>query len=275
MFESTENKRLFKGKVPPDLWMKCPECGEIVYKPDFLKNFKVCPKCNYHHRLSWKEWLELLVDKETFEEKFKMKPVDVLGFKDILPYESRIKASQETTGVEEAIITGKGKINGWECFIGIFEFSFMGGSMGIVVGEKIANLFENAVIEKLSVLLVISSGGARMQEGMFSLMQMAKTVAAVSYFKKNCKKPYISVLSDPTTGGVAASFAFLADIVIAEPKSLIGFAGPRVIEQTIGESLPPGFQKSEFLLEKGMVDLISERKELKNKISKLFHLLTK
>jgi acetyl-CoA carboxylase carboxyl transferase subunit beta len=275
MFEESREKKWWKGKVPPDLWMKCPECENIIYKPEVLKNFKVCPKCNYHFRLSWKEWIEILIDKDSFEEKFKIKPFDILGFKDTVPYESRLKSAQESTGAEEAIVTGKGKINNRDCFVGIFEFSFMGGSMGVVVGEKIASLFENAINENLPVLLVISSGGARMQEGMFSLMQMAKTVAAVSSFKKNCKKPYISVLSDPTTGGVAASFAFLADIVIAEPKSLIGFAGPRVIEQTIGQTLPPGFQKAEFLLEKGMVDLIVERKELKNKISKLFHLLTK
>lgn len=255
--------------------MKCPECGNIVYKPEVLKNFKVCPKCNYHYRLSWKEWLEILADSGTFEERFKMKPLDIIAFKDTLPYESRIKSAQEATGTEEAVLSGRCKINGWDCFLGIFEFSFMGGSMGIVVGEKIANLFESAVSENLPAFIVISSGGARMQEGMFSLMQMAKTVSAVSYFKKNCKKPYISLLSDPTTGGVAASFAFLGDIVMAEPKSLIGFAGPRVIEQTIGQSLPPGFQKAEFLLEKGMIDLIVERKDLKNKISKLFHLLTK
>lgn len=274
MFQSEEEKRSFKGKVPPDLWMKCPECTNIVYKPEVIKNLKVCPKCNYHYRLSWNEWIALLADDGTFQEFFKMEPRDILGFKDVISYGERLTFSKKTTGLEEAVVTGRCKLNGRDCVLGVFDFAFMGGSMGIVVGEKIARAFEYGISEQLPVVIVISSGGARMQEGIFSLMQMAKTVGMVSEFKKRCKKPYISVLSDPTTGGVAASFAFLGDIVIAEPKSLIGFAGPRVIEQTIGQALPPGFQKAEFLLEKGMVDLIVERRELKSKISKFFHLLS-
>lgn len=260
--------------IPPEMWIKCPECQRILYRTEVNRNLKVCPKCNYHFRLSWKEWVEILIDNGTFVEMYQdVKPVDLLHFYDTKPYSKRLEETQKKLHINDAYICGKGKINGIQCAFGVFEFSFMGGSMGVAVGEKIARTFEFAEKEKLPVIIVSSSGGARMQEGTFSLMQMAKTVSALATYKENCKKPFISILADPTTGGVAASFAFLGDIVIAEPKALIGFAGPRVIENTIKMQLPPGFQRAEFLLEKGMVDMVVERQKLKEKVSTILKIL--
>lgn len=260
--------------IPAEMWIKCPDCQRIIYRAEVNRNLKVCPKCRYHFRLSWKEWLDVLIDDGTFTEMYQdVKPVDMLHFRDIKTYSKRLEETQKRLQINDAYVCGKGKINGINCVFGVFEFSFLGGSMGVAVGEKIARTFEVAEREKLPVIIVSSSGGARMQEGMFSLMQMAKTVSALASYKENCRKPFISILADPTTGGVSASFAFLGDIVIAESKALIGFAGPRVIEGTIKTQLPPGFQRAEFLLEKGMVDMVIERKELKEKVSTLLKIL--
>ncbi|HBO83867.1 MAG: acetyl-CoA carboxylase subunit beta [Deltaproteobacteria bacterium GWC2_42_11] len=260
-------------KVPEGLWIKCEFCGEIIYKKEVERNLEVCPKCNYHFRISAARRLKLVLDENTFTETDKdIEPVDVLQFKDIKKYKDRLKSAQKTTSTKDAIICGTGLINGHKAALGVFEFDFMGGSMGSVVGEKIVRLIEKAVEEKIGLIMFSSSGGARMQEGILSLMQMAKTSAYISKLKEN-GLPFISVLTDPTMGGVTASFAMLGDIIIAEPRALIGFAGPRVIEQTIRQTLPEGFQRSEYLLEHGILDMIVERKNMKGIISKLLNMI--
>lgn len=262
-----------KVKIPEGLWVKCENCKEIIYKKELENNLKVCPKCKYHFRISAKERIGLLIDPNTFNElDSELKSNDPLGFKDTIPYKERLKENEKKSGLKEAAVYGDGKINGREVVLAVLDFAFMGGSMGTVVGEKVTRAAERAIEKEVPLIVVSSSGGARMQEGMLSLMQMAKTAQAIGRLKE-AGLLYISVLADPTFGGVTASFAMLGDIIIAEPKSLIGFAGPRVIQETIKQQLPEGFQRAEFLLEHGMVDLVVERKELKNTIARLIEIL--
>jgi acetyl-CoA carboxylase carboxyl transferase subunit beta len=262
-----------KVKVPEGLWVKCDTCKEIVYRREVEKNLKVCPKCNYHFRISAKERIQLLVDENNFNEiGDNLSSKDPLNFKDQIPYKDRLKESQKKASIKEAAIAGSASIGGYPVIFVILDFTFMGGSMGSVVGEKFTIAAEKAFDEELPLIAVISSGGARMQEGTLSLMQMAKTSAAIARLKEN-SKPYITILTDPTFGGVTASFAMLGDMIIAEPKSLIGFAGPRVIEQTIKQQLPEDFQRAEFLLTHGMIDMVVNRKELKQTIVKILSLI--
>ncbi len=248
-----------KVKIPEGLWVKCDNCKEIIYRKEVEKNFKVCPKCDYHFRISASERLPFLVDEGSFlEVEDGLSPKDFLDFKD---YKDKLKSSRKKTGLKDAIISGSAKIGGRPVQIVVMDFNFMGGSMGSVVGEKITRAVERAIDKKTPFLSVACSGGARMQEGILSLMQMAKTSAATARLAQ-AGLPFISILTDPTFGGVTASFAMLGDIIIAEPKSLIGFAGPRVIEQTIKQQLPAGFQRAEFLQEHGMIDMIVNRKDM-------------
>ncbi len=259
-------------KVPEGLWVKCNNCGEIIYRKEMERNLYVCLKCNHHHRINAYNRISITLDEGTFREyDAEIEPVDPLGFKDIKGYKEKINESQKVLSVKDAVVCGEGLINGKKVMICAFEFAFMGGSMGSVVGEKITRLFERALKGRRPVMIFSCSGGARMQEGIFSLMQMAKTSAVIAKFKDS-ERPFISVLTDPTTGGVSASFAMLGDVIIAEPRALIGFAGPRVIEQTIRQNLPDNFQKSEYLLEHGMIDLIVERKNMREILSRLLDL---
>lgn len=248
-------------------WIQCSGCFEMVHAKELQQNLNCCPKCNYHYRLSAQNRIEMLADPSTFEEKFtNFFPVDALEFEDTESYNERLLKAKEKTGRDEAIVVGTCQIEGHLSALGILDFAFMGGSMGSVVGEKLVLLIEHAVEKNLPLVVVAASGGARMQESVLSLMQMAKTSAALTKLhEKNL--PYISILTNPTTGGVIASFASLGDIIIAEPGALIAFAGPRVVEQTIGQKLPEGAQKSEFLLDRGMVDCIVKRSDLKKKIA--------
>jgi acetyl-CoA carboxylase carboxyl transferase subunit beta len=251
------------------VFRKCDGCGETLTAEALEKNFEVCPQCSRHHKLGAARWRALMLDDGKLEEwDAHLEPMDPLAFSDGKPYPDRIAASQKNTRAKDAIEIGKGLIDGIPVAYGAFIFKFMGGSMGSVVGEKITRLFERGAEHKLPVVLLQSSGGARMQEGILSLMQMAKTVAARERLR-DANVPFISVLLDPTTGGVAASFAFLGDVNIAEPEALVGFAGPRVIETTIRQKLPEGFQRSEFLLEHGMIDRITSRLEMKREIATL------
>jgi len=261
------------GKVSESLWIKCPSCSEIIYKKELERNLEVCPKCNYHFRIEAEKRIKMIFDEGSFQELFgDIKPQDLLNFVDTKKYKERLKEDTEKTGLSDAVVSGVGKIFGITAAASVFDFNFMGGSMGRVAGEKIAMTFRYAIENKLPVIIFTSSGGARMQEGIYSLMQMSKTVALVSEFNRT-GMPYISILTDPTTGGVSASFATIGDVIIAEPKALIGFAGPRVIEKTIHQSLPEGFQRSEYLLEHGMIDMIIERKNLREVLKKLLTLL--
>jgi acetyl-CoA carboxylase carboxyl transferase subunit beta len=258
-----------KVKIPEGLWVKCDNCKEIIYKKEIDRNLKVCPKCDYHFRISATERLDLVVDEGSFVELDQnLSPVDFLEFKDTVRYKDKIKKSQAKTGLKDAVISGEATISGRAVEIVVMDFGFMGGSMGSVVGEKICRAAGRA--EEMGVPLIIfsSSGGARMQEGVVSLMQMAKTSAAVARLSKK-GVPFISVLTDPTFGGVSASFSSLGDIIIAEPRSLIGFAGPRVIEQTINKQLPEGFQRAEFQMEHGQVDMIVDRKHMRDTLAKI------
>ena len=264
-----KNKQTTVADVPEGMWSKCPDCSEILLQTDIEKNFSVCPKCNYHFKITGRERLKLLLDDGSFAElDSDLQPEDPLKFKDSKKYTDRIKASQKKTGEVEGFIFGTGTVKSQPVVAGSFNFTFMGGSMGSVVGEKVTRLFEQAAELKRPAIIFNSSGGARMQEGILSLMQMAKTTAALNLLRED-HLPYISILTDPTTGGVAASFAMLGDIILAEPKALIGFAGPRVIEQTIKQKLPEGFQRSEFLLEHGMVDRIVNRRDLRDTVGSL------
>ena len=263
-----------KVTVPEGLWIKCNNCAEIVYSKEIDRNLKVCPKCDYHFRITARERIELLVDPGTFTEfDSQLQSEDPLGFKDSQKYVDRIKTARKKTGLNDAVISGICTLDGVQVVLSVFDFFFMGGSMGSVVGEKITRAAEKAVEEKCGLIVISSSGGARMQEGALSLMQMAKTSAALARLRRE-RLPFISVLTDPTTGGVTASFAMLGDVNLAEPKALIGFAGPRVIEQTIRQELPEGFQRSEFVLEHGMIDRIVNRKELKKTIVNLLRAFT-
>ena len=256
------------SRVPEGLWVKCPDCDAIIYTKDLAKNLSVCVKCSHHFRLTALERLRSLFDDEEFTELDPdLRSNDPLRFTDTKPYSKRLAASQAATGHPDAMIMGIGRINGIEAVAGAMEYAFIGGSMGVVMGEKIVRGIELALERRIPVIIVSCSGGARMMEGALSLMQMAKISAALARLDR-AKLPYISVLTDPTTGGVTASFAMLGDLNIAEPKALIGFAGPRVIEQTIRQKLPDGFQRSEFLVEHGMLDLIVDRRELKGTISR-------
>ncbi|MCB1114895.1 MAG: acetyl-CoA carboxylase carboxyltransferase subunit beta [Chlamydiia bacterium] len=255
-------------------WIKCTKCEEMVHANELHGNHNCCPKCEHHYRLSASQRIELLADEGTFEELFnQVAPKDPLAFVDSEPYIERLEKAQKKVGRKDAIITGTCQVKGEKAALGVLDFGFMGGSMGSVVGERITLLIEHAIKKNLPVVLVSSSGGARMQESIFSLMQMAKTSAGLARLH-NAGLPFISILANPTTGGVTASFASLGDIIIAEPDALIGFAGPRVVEQTIGQKLPDTAQKSEFLLEKGMIDCIVKRGELKEKLAFFLNFLT-
>jgi acetyl-CoA carboxylase carboxyl transferase subunit beta len=262
-----------RKSVPKGVWTKCSGCSEILQAAELATKLGVCPCCGFHHVVSTHQRLEALLDPGTFEKMAEaLEPLDPLGFKDSKRYKDRIKASRKKTGMTDAAIAGTGSIDGNRVAIGLLAFEYMGGSMGSVVGERVTRVFETALEQRCPAIISSASGGARMQEGILSLMQMAKTCAALSRLKA-AGLPYISLLHHPTTGGVAASFSMLGDIIIAEPGALIGFAGPRVIEQTIRQKLPEGFQRSEFLLEHGMIDMIVPRSALRSRISLLLRVL--
>ena len=258
-----------KVNIAEGLWVKCESCKEIVYRAEVDRAGRVCPKCRYPFRISARERITSIVDERSFEEREAgLRPKDPLGFKDTKRYTDRVKAARSKTGLEEAVLTGTARIGGHPVVLAVFEFGFLGGSMASVVGEKLTRAIELAIQKRLPVLIVSASGGARMQEGILSLMQMAKTAAALKRLADE-RLPYISLLTDPTTGGVTASFAMLGDVILAEPRALIGFAGPRVIAETIRQPLPEGFQRSEFLLEHGQLDLVVERRDLRETLRRL------
>ena len=258
-----------KVVIAEGLWIKCDSCKEIMARAEVERAGRVCPKCHYPFRISSRERIALLVDAGTFEEyQTGIASVDPLSFKDTKRYRDRLKAAKQKTTMEEAVVTGVARLGGHPVVLCVFEFGFLGGSMGSVVGEKLTRAIELAIDKHVPVIIVSASGGARMQEGILSLMQMAKTSAALARLGE-AGLPYFSVLTDPTTGGVTASFAMLGDVILAEPRALIGFAGPRVIAETIRQPLPEGFQRSEFLLEHGQIDLIVERRELKDTLRRL------
>ena len=271
--EKTGKDKREEIKLSDMLWIKCNSCSEMIYRRVIERNLQVCPKCNYHFQIPARKRIDCLVDPGTFiEHDTNLVSSDVLDFKDLKRYTHRLKESMEATGEKDAVICGEARIDGQPAMIGIFEFGFMGGSLGSVVGEKITRLIERAIEKKMGVVIFCASGGARMQEGILSLMQMAKTSAALARLRE-ARLLYISVLTDPTTGGVSASIGMLGDIIIAEPKAMIGFAGPRVIKETIRAELPEGFQRAEYLLEHGIVDLIVERKDLRRTLGSLLEML--
>ena len=255
------------SRVPEGLWVKCPDCSQAIYNKDLATNLGVCPKCAHHFRIGAAERLRMLFDGEWVEHDKDLTSTDPLVFTDTKPYKARLKAGIEATGLKDAVIVASGAIDGIDTVLAAMEYAFIGGSMGVVVGEKITRGIERAIESRKPVVIVCCSGGARMMEGALSLMQMAKISGALARLDR-ARLPYISVLTDPTTGGVTASFAMLGDLNVAEPKALIGFAGPRVIEQTIRQKLPEGFQRSEFLLEKGMIDFVVDRREMKSVIAR-------
>lgn len=262
--DASEKKTIGQG-----VFRRCDECGVTLRAEEFTENHEVCPSCNHHYPLSAESWIDLVLDPGSFEElDTGLLSGDPLCFNDAKPYPERVKATRKKTGVDDAMMVGRGALGGRPVQFGTFVFRFMGGSMGSVVGEKITRMFERAADEKQPAVLLSSSGGARMQEGALSLMQMAKTVSALGRVRA-AGVPFVSVLLHPTTGGVAASFALLGDVNIAEPRALIGFAGPRVIENTIRQKLPEGFQRAEFLLEHGMIDLIAQRREMRSTIGRV------
>ena len=259
--------------VPEGLWTKCPSCETVLFKTDLEHSLMVCPKCGHHHRITARARLDGLLDPEgRYDIGQEVIPVDALKFKDSRKYPERLKAAMEETGETDALIVKGGAIHSLEVVVACFEFDFMGGSMGSVVGERFVRGVHTAIEQKVPFICFTATGGARMQEGLLSLMQMAKTNAALTRLAKK-GLPYISVLTDPTMGGVSAGFAFVGDVVIAEPKALIGFAGPRVIENTVRQTLPEGFQRAEFLVEKGAVDFICDRRELRAKIASVLAML--
>ncbi|WP_397607409.1 acetyl-CoA carboxylase, carboxyltransferase subunit beta [Silanimonas sp.] len=262
-----------KRGVPEGLWEKCDNCGAALYAPEVDQHLHVCPKCDHHMPIGARERIAAFLDADSFVEiGSHLEPVDALKFRDQKKYADRIKATQKATGEKDALIAGAGRLMGMPVCVAAFEFRFMGGSMGSVVGERFALAAERALADRSALVCFSATGGARMQEGLFSLMQMAKTSAAIARLRK-AGVPYISVLTHPTTGGVSASLGMLGDINVAEPKALIGFAGPRVIEQTVRERLPEGFQRSEFLVEHGAVDLIVDRREMRQRLASLIALL--
>lgn len=265
-------ERFFRRRRPqgesrdvPELWTKCEACGAQLYKKELRENLLVCPKCGHHHRMPVPERVAMLADAGTFQETTRLSPLDPLGFVDTKPYRERLKAYQEETGRKDAILGGTCTIGGVPSVLLVMDYAFAGGSMGSVVGEEIARGVERAAEEGRALVIVAASGGARMQEAALSLMQMAKTVMSLDLLAAK-RLPYVSIFTDPTTGGVTASFAALADVIFAEPGALIGFAGPRVIKQTIRQELPEGFQRAEFLLKHGMVDRVTDRRRLKAEV---------
>ncbi len=261
-----------KLAMPKDLWVKCETCGEILYRKELEKNLWICHKCNFHFRIRATDYIALLLDNAKLDEiDTEIRPLDPLEFPE---YKKKLKIAQETTGMSEGVIYGTAKISGIPIVFAVMDFAFMGGSMGSVIGEKIARAIRLAREKELSLIIVSASGGARMQEGIFSLMQLVKTSAELALLSQKGLL-YISLLTHPTTAGVMASYASLGDIIIAEPGALLGFTGPRVIEQTIGEKLPPGFQRSEFLLEHGLVDIVVSRKELRNTFIRILQIITR
>jgi acetyl-CoA carboxylase carboxyl transferase subunit beta len=261
------------SKVPEGLWVKCDNCRQILYNKELARNFKICPKCRYHFRLSAPERLRMLFDDEEYVElEGHLRSSDPLKFRDTKKYRDRLKHYEESVGTSDAIVIGSGTMGGIPVIIGAMEFFFLGGSMGSVVGEKVVRAAERSLVERRPLIIVSTSGGARMQEGILSLMQMAKIAGALSRLSE-ARIPYLSVMADPTTGGVTASFAMLGDLNVAEPNALIGFAGPRVIEQTIRQTLPEGFQRSEFLLDHGMLDFLVDRTEMKETLVRCLRLL--
>jgi acetyl-CoA carboxylase carboxyl transferase subunit beta len=264
-----------RGSVPEGVWEKCGGCGAVLYRPELDRNLMVCPKCGHHHYISARTRLDALLDEGSTQELWAgMEPTDPLKFRDSKKYRDRIVAAQKKTGAKDALLAMSGQLKGRPLMAVAFEFAYMGGSMGSVVGEKFTRAAERALADKSALVCFSATGGARMQEALFSLMQMAKTSAALARMRA-AGVPYISVLTHPTTGGVSASLAMLGDINIGEPKALIGFAGPRVIEQTVRETLPEGFQRSEFLVEHGAIDLIVDRREMRDKLADLLGILTR
>lgn len=264
-----------RKSIPEGLWSKCPSCEAVLYRSDLESNLNVCPKCGHHQRIRARQRIDFLLDPEgRFEIGAEVVPVDPLKFKDSKRYPDRLAAANEDTGEADALVVVQGAIKTVPVVVACFEFEFLGGSMGSVVGERFVRGVKAALEQRLPFICATATGGARMQEGLFSLMQMAKTTAAITRLGER-RLPFITLLTDPTMGGVSASFAFMGDLVIGEPGALIGFAGPRVIEQTVRETLPEGFQRSEFLLEKGALDLIIDRRELRDRLPELITLLTR
>lgn len=263
-----------KKAVPEGLWHKCPACGSVLYRVELEKNLEVCPKCNYHMRINARKRLESFFDPDSIQEIAEnVEPVDELKFKDSKKYKDRLSSAQKATEEKDALIVQQGQVKGFSLVVAAFEFQFMGGSMGSVVGEKFVRAVKVCLEKDIPLVCFSASGGARMQEALFSLMQMAKTSAALGRLRKR-GIPFISVMTDPTMGGVSASLAMLGDINVAEPNALVGFAGPRVIEQTVRETLPEGFQRSEFLLEHGAVDMIISRHEMRDRLVNILSMLT-
>jgi len=263
-----------RDRIPEGLWTRCENCVEMILTRDFEENLRVCAKCGHHHRFGARDRVKLLTDEDSFQEMYNnIQPVDALKFVDSKEYSTRLKKAKETSGYDEAVVTGVGQLFGHKIALAVMAFDFIGGSMGSVVGERITNLIEHACDNRLPVIIVTSSGGARMQEGILSLMQMAKTSGALARLAAK-KIPFISILANPSTGGVMASYASLGDVNIAEPDALIGFAGQRVIENTIKQILPKGFQKSDFVLEHGFLDLVVTRAEMKNTLAMLLYYMT-
>ena len=262
-----------RSNLPEGLWSKCPSCEAVLYATDLENNLQVCPKCGHHNRLNSRQRLDLLLDTEgRFEIGAEVVPVDSLKFKDSKKYPDRLMEANEATGESDSLVVMQGAIKTMPVVAAAFEFEFMGGSMGSVLGERFVRGVQNAVEQKMPFICITASGGARMQEGLFSLMQMAKTTAALTKLSE-AGQPFISILTDPTMGGVSASFAFVGDVVIAEPKALIGFAGPRVIENTVREKLPEGFQRAEFLVDKGAIDMIIDRREMRATVARSLAML--
>jgi acetyl-CoA carboxylase carboxyl transferase subunit beta len=262
-----------RGNLPEGLWSKCPACEAVLYATDLAGNLQVCPKCGHHHRINARQRLDVLLDPEgRFEIGAEVLPVDTLKFKDSRKYPERLMAANRDSGESDSLVVLQGAIKNMPVVAAAFEFDFMGGSMGSVLGERFVRGVNAAIEHKMPFICITASGGARMQEGLFSLMQMAKTTAVLTKLSE-AGQPFISILTDPTMGGVSASFAFVGDVVIAEPNALIGFAGPRVIEQTVREKLPEGFQRAEFLLEKGAIDMIVDRRELRDQVARTLALL--
>ncbi|MDE1894098.1 MAG: acetyl-CoA carboxylase carboxyltransferase subunit beta [Xanthomonadaceae bacterium] len=271
----TQNTTAGKGSVPEGVWEKCGGCGTVLYRPELERNLMVCPKCEHHHYIAARTRLDALLDEGSAEELWAgMEPTDPLKFRDSKRYRDRIASTQKKIGENDALVAMSGQLKGRPLIAVAFEFAYMGGSMGSVVGEKFARAAERALADRSALVCFSATGGARMQEALFSLMQMAKTAAALARLR-DAGVPFISVLTNPTTGGVSASLAMLGDINIGEPKALIGFAGPRVIEQTVRETLPEGFQRSEFLIEHGAIDLIVDRREMRGKLADLLGILTR
>lgn len=267
------NQEAQRKDIPDGLWTKCDGCGEIIHRSQLEQQLFTCNKCNYHFRIGSKEYIQILLDDKSFKEMDKkMRSADPLEFADTKRYRDRIRDTMQKTGLNDAVRTGKGKINEMDVVLACMDFSFIGGSMGAVVGEKIARAIDAARAQKIPLIIISSSGGARMMEGAISLMQLAKTSSKLAQLDTD-GIPYISVLTDPTTGGATASFSMLGDFNVAEPGALIGFAGPRVIKQTIGKDLPKGFQRSEFQLEHGFVDVVVHRKDLKETLARLIRLV--